>query len=87
MRFDWPMVRRVAISLRRSRSDWRQEPGRERTEGRCRSAWNWQDGKTARSWTGRDLMRMNLKGEDIDWALWVEEQDHFQTHTNGDPCR
>lgn len=28
--------------------------------------------------TDRDLMRLNLKGEDFDWALWVDEQDHFK---------
>jgi hypothetical protein len=26
----------------------------------------------------RDLMRLNLKGDDFDWALWVDEQDHFK---------
>jgi hypothetical protein len=26
----------------------------------------------------RDLMRLNLKGDDVDWALWVDEQDHFK---------
>ena len=28
--------------------------------------------------TERDLMRLNLKGENFDWALWVDEQDHFK---------
>lgn len=28
--------------------------------------------------TDRDLMRLNLKGDDFDWALWVDEQDHFK---------
>lgn len=28
--------------------------------------------------TGRELMRLNLKGDDFDWALWVDEQDHFK---------
>ena len=28
--------------------------------------------------TDRDLMRLNLKGDDVDWALWVDEQDHFK---------
>lgn len=26
----------------------------------------------------RDLMRLNLKGDDFDWALWVDEQDQFK---------
>ena len=26
----------------------------------------------------RDLMRLNLKGDEFDWALWVDEQDHFK---------
>lgn len=26
----------------------------------------------------RELMRLNLKGDDIDWSLWVDEQDHFK---------
>jgi len=26
----------------------------------------------------RDLMRLNLKGEDADWALWVDDQDQFK---------
>ena len=26
----------------------------------------------------RELMRLNLKGDDFDWALWVDEQDHFK---------
>jgi hypothetical protein len=28
--------------------------------------------------TDRQLMRLNLKGDDFDWALWVDEQDHFK---------
>ena len=28
--------------------------------------------------TERDLMRLNLKGDDFDWALWVDEQDRFK---------
>lgn len=28
--------------------------------------------------TDRDLMRLNLKGDDFDWALWVDEQDQFK---------
>ena len=28
--------------------------------------------------TARELMRLNLKGDDFDWALWVDEQDHFK---------
>ena len=28
--------------------------------------------------TERELMRLNLKGDDFDWALWVDEQDHFK---------
>ena len=28
--------------------------------------------------TDRALMRLNLKGDDFDWALWVDEQDHFK---------
>jgi len=28
--------------------------------------------------TDRDLMRLNLKGENFDWALWVDEQDQFK---------
>ena len=26
----------------------------------------------------RDMMRLNLKGDDFEWALWVDEQDHFK---------
>ena len=26
----------------------------------------------------RDLMRLNLKGEDADWVLWVDDQDQFK---------
>jgi len=26
----------------------------------------------------RELMRLNLKGDDFEWALWVDEQDHFK---------
>jgi hypothetical protein len=26
----------------------------------------------------RDLMRLNLKSDEFDWALWVDEQDHFK---------
>jgi len=28
--------------------------------------------------TDRDLMRLNLKGDSFDWALWVDEQDQFK---------
>jgi len=28
--------------------------------------------------TDRDMMRLNLKGDDFEWALWVDEQDHFK---------
>lgn len=28
--------------------------------------------------TDRDMMRLNLKGDDYDWALWVDEEDHFK---------
>lgn len=28
--------------------------------------------------TDRDLMRLNLKGDNFDWALWVDEQDQFK---------
>lgn len=28
--------------------------------------------------TDRELMRLNLKGDDFDWTLWVDEQDHFK---------
>lgn len=28
--------------------------------------------------TDREMMRLNLKGDDYDWALWVDEQDHFK---------
>ena len=26
----------------------------------------------------RELMRLNLKGDDFAWALWVDEEDHFK---------
>lgn len=26
----------------------------------------------------RDLLRLNLTGESFDWALWVDDQDHFK---------
>lgn len=26
----------------------------------------------------RDLLRLNLSGESFDWALWVDDQDHFK---------
>jgi hypothetical protein len=28
--------------------------------------------------TDRELMRLNLKCDDFDWALWVDEQNHFK---------
>ena len=28
--------------------------------------------------TDRELMRLNLKGDDFVWALWVDELDHFK---------
>jgi hypothetical protein len=28
--------------------------------------------------TDRELMRLNLKGDNFDWALWVDEQDQFK---------
>ncbi len=28
--------------------------------------------------TDRDLMRLNLKGDDFEWDLWVDEQDQFK---------
>jgi hypothetical protein len=28
--------------------------------------------------TDRELMRLNLKGDDFEWSLWVDEQDHFK---------
>lgn len=28
--------------------------------------------------TDRELMRLNLKGDDFSWALWVDELDHFK---------
>ena len=28
--------------------------------------------------TDRDLMRLNLKGDDLDWAMWVDDQDQFK---------
>ena len=28
--------------------------------------------------TDRDLMRLNLKSDSLDWALWVDEQDRFK---------
>jgi len=28
--------------------------------------------------TDRELMRLNLKGDDFEWTLWVDEQDHFK---------
>jgi len=26
----------------------------------------------------RELLRLNLHGESFDWALWVDESDHFK---------
>ena len=26
----------------------------------------------------RQLLRLNLKGENFDWALWVDDQDQFK---------
>jgi hypothetical protein len=26
----------------------------------------------------RDMMRLNLKSDEFEWALWVDEQDHFK---------
>jgi hypothetical protein len=26
----------------------------------------------------RELLRLNLRGEQLDWALWVDENDHFK---------
>jgi hypothetical protein len=28
--------------------------------------------------TERELLRLNLSGEGFDWALWVDDQDHFK---------
>jgi hypothetical protein len=28
--------------------------------------------------TGRELLRLNLSGEEFSWALWVDENDHFK---------
>jgi hypothetical protein len=28
--------------------------------------------------TERELLRLNLKGEEFSWALWVDESDHFK---------
>ena len=28
--------------------------------------------------TKRDLLRLNLKGENVDWALWVDDHDQFK---------
>jgi hypothetical protein len=28
--------------------------------------------------TERELLRLNLKGEQFSWALWVDESDHFK---------
>lgn len=28
--------------------------------------------------TDRELMRLNLKGDDLNWALWVDDSDHFK---------
>lgn len=26
----------------------------------------------------RELLRLNLMGDDFQWALWVDDQDHFK---------
>jgi hypothetical protein len=26
----------------------------------------------------RELLRLNLRGDQFDWALWVDEADHFK---------
>jgi hypothetical protein len=26
----------------------------------------------------RELLRLNLSGENYQWALWVDDQDHFK---------
>ena len=28
--------------------------------------------------TERDLLRLNLHGDQFDWALWVDDHDHFK---------
>lgn len=28
--------------------------------------------------TDRDLLRLNLSGDSVEWVLWVDEQDHFK---------
>jgi hypothetical protein len=28
--------------------------------------------------TERELLRLNLSGEDLQWSLWVDENDHFK---------
>ena len=28
--------------------------------------------------TERELLRLNLTGDDVQWALWVDDQDHFK---------
>ena len=33
--------------------------------------------------TDRELLRLNLTGESFDWALWLDEHDHFKLDTGG----
>jgi hypothetical protein len=35
----------------------------------------------------RELMRLNLNGEDMQWNLWAGRSRSLQAHTRGDSCR
>lgn len=36
--------------------------------------------------TERDLLRLNLRGEGLDWALWLDDQDKFKLIKVGIPA-
>ena len=59
-----------------------------RTAPPCTSAWNWSEKKRSRSrGTERELLRLNLTRRHFDWALWVDDADHFKLDAGDDSCR
>ncbi len=62
----------------------RQEPAdfgtlvpQDRTSMSVRMSLGGKEKVTIRG-TERDLLRLNLHGDQFDWALWVDENDHFK---------
>lgn len=62
----------------------KQEPGefgvlipQDRSSARIRISLVGEEKVTFRG-AERNLLRLNLKGDDFDWALWVDDSDHFK---------